>query len=62
MSPRIGRPTKGDNPKNISLQLRISKDTDIQLKECAKILKMSRTEVIETGIAQIYRDLVENKK
>lgn len=59
MSPRIGRPT--DNPKNISLQLRISTDTDKDLKFCAEQLGVTRTKVIEEGVKRI-RSEIEQKK
>ena len=57
MSPRTGRPIKGEEPKNISLQLRISKKTADELKECAEILKVSRTEVIENAVDNIFKKL-----
>jgi hypothetical protein len=57
MSPRTGRPIKGEEPKNISLQLRISKKTADELKECAEILKVSRTEVIEKAVENIFKKL-----
>ena len=57
MSPRTGRPIKGEEPKNISLQLRISKKTADELKECAEILKVSRTEVIEKAVDNIFKKL-----
>lgn len=59
MSPRTGRPPKGDTSKNISLQLRISKKTDTELKECAEKLGISRTEVIEKGIEMIHEMAVK---
>lgn len=54
MSPRTGRPLKGDCRKDVSLQLRISKDTADKLKKCSDILGISRTEVIEQGIDTVY--------
>lgn len=58
MSPRTGRPPKGDAPKNISLQLRISEKTNNELRQCSEILNISRTEVIEKGVETIYRQVV----
>lgn len=55
MSPRTGRPTKQEEPKTVSLQLRITEKTAEKLKRCAEVMKISRTEVIERGI-----DLVAN--
>ena len=59
MVSKMGRPT--DNPKNISLQLRISADTDRNLKFCADKLGVSRTKVIEEGIKKV-RSEIEKKK
>ena len=61
MSPRTGRPLKGESPKNISLQIRISEKTNDELKKCAETLGISRTEVIEKGISLIFKDVVTNK-
>lgn len=59
MSPRTGRPVKGEAPKNISLQLRISEKTAKELKKCSEMLGISRTEVIEKGVELIHNELVE---
>lgn len=58
MSPRTGRPPKGETPKNISLQLRISEKTADKLKKCSEILNISRTEVIEKGVELVYKEAV----
>lgn len=59
MSPRTGRPPKGETSKNISLQLRISEKTANELKKCSEILNVSRTEVIEKGVELIYKETVK---
>lgn len=61
MSPRTGRPPKGESAKNISLQLRISEKTSNQLKECAEVMSCSRTEVIEKGVELIHKSVVQKK-
>lgn len=58
MSPRIGRPPKGETSKNISLQLRISEKTANELKKCSEMLNISRTEVIEKGVELVYKETV----
>ena len=58
MSPKIGRPPKGESSKNVSLQLRITEKTAQELKECSEALKVSRTEVIEKGIEKIHSEVV----
>ena len=57
MSPRTGRPTKGKEKKDVSLQLRITKTTNERLQYCSDTLNKSRTEVIEQGVDMIYDDL-----
>ena len=58
MSPRTGRPPKGDTSKNMSMQLRISEKTANELKKCSEMLNISRTEVIEKGVELIYKETV----
>lgn len=55
MSPRIGRPPKNETSKNVSLQLRITEKTANELKECAEILGVSRTEVIEKSVEEFHK-------
>ncbi len=62
MSPRTGRPLKGEARKNTSLQLRISEKTAIELKECSELLGISRTEVIEKGVELIHRQAFPKEK
>ena len=49
MSPKTGRPPKQD-AKRIQLTLRIKEDTAKKLIDCARVLEVSRTEVIERGV------------
>ena len=49
MSPRTGRP-KSDNPRNINLNIRITKDESNLIQECADILNKTRTDVIVEGV------------
>ena len=55
MSPRIGRPPK-DNPRNINLNIRITKEESERIQNCADRLNRTRTDTIMMGI-----DMVENK-
>lgn len=52
---KMGRPT--DNPKDISLRIRLDKQTDDKLKECSESLKVTKSEVVRQGIARIHGDL-----
>lgn len=56
MSPRTGRPPK-EVTKDVSLGLRITKETAEKLQWCAEKLNVSRTEVIEKGIDLVERSL-----
>ena len=60
--PKIGRPLKGQTPKNISLQLRINEKTAYQLKQCANSLHITRTEVIEKGVEIVYNEVVKKEQ
>lgn len=59
MSPRTGRPPKNETSKNISLQLRITEKTANELKECADLLGISRTEVIEKSVEEFHKKMVK---
>ena len=51
----MGRPT--DNPKNISLKVRLDEDTSKKLDECVKVLEVSKAEVMRRGVNKVYKDL-----
>ncbi|WP_449454933.1 CopG family transcriptional regulator [Streptococcus suis] len=58
MSPRTGRP-KSENPRNVRLEIRITKDEAETLQEVADMLNVSRTNAIVQGIELLKS---ENKK
>lgn len=49
MSPRTGRPPK-DNPRKVSLNIRLTEGESKMLQECSDALEVSRTDVIVKGI------------
>lgn len=51
----MGRPT--DNPKDISLKIRLDKDTAEALDNCVNALAVSKAEVIRRGIHKVKDDL-----
>lgn len=55
MSPRMGRPPKG-NPRNMKLNLRLTEQEHTDIQYCADKLNTSRTEAIMRGI-----ELLKNK-
>ena len=56
---KMGRPT--DNPKDISLKIRLDTGTAEKLQSCAEDLKGSKAEVIRRGIHRMYDDLNDLK-
>ena len=59
MSPRTGRPKK-ENPRNISLNIRLTRDEAKMLQDCADLLEITRTNVIVKGVQKVMDEL-ENK-
>ena len=62
MSP-AGRP-KSENPKNVRLEIRLTKTESQLLEECSRELKTTKTDVIVKGIEIINQGLgqVNRKK
>lgn len=58
MSP-AGRPKK-DNPRNVSLNIRITREEAERIQNCADELKLTRTDTIMKGIKMVEDKL--NKK
>lgn len=59
MSPK-GRPPV-DNPKNIRLEIRLTKDEAELLKYCANELNVNRTDVINKGVKLVEAEIKKNK-
>ena len=59
MSSRTGRPPK-ENPRNVSLNLRLTRDEADLIQECADSLNTTRTAVIVQGV-KLVRESLENK-
>jgi len=57
MSPKTGRPIKGDSKRDQSLQIRISCEELNTLDKCSKELNVSRTDVISKGIYLVKNEL-----
>lgn len=55
---KMGRPT--DNPKDISLKVRLDKETAEKLDDCVHVMEVSKAEVIRRGVHKVHDDL--NKK
>lgn len=55
MSPRTGRPT--DNPKGVSIHVRLDKECEQILKEYCEQEKVVRTEAIRRGIKKLMPEI-----
>lgn len=60
MSPRTGRPPK-ENPRNINLNIRITKAESDKIQNCAEMLNMTRTDAIMKGIELVEKEIKEKK-
>ncbi len=60
MSPRTGRPPK-ENPRNINLNIRITKEESERIQNCADKLNMTRTDTIMKGIGMVEKEVEEQK-
>lgn len=49
---KMGRPT--DNPKDISLKVRLDKETAEKLDDCVQTLEVSKAEVIRRGVHKVH--------
>ncbi len=56
MSPKMGQKIKG-NPKNVRLDLRLTKQEADDLQYCADKLETSRTDVINRGVQKIKEEI-----
>lgn len=56
MSPKVGRP-KSEHTKDVKMNIRISKETANDLKECATALNISKVNVIERGIDLVKKQI-----
>ena len=53
---KIGRP-KSDNPRNIRLEITLSKDENEKLKRMSETLKLSKTSTIVKGLELLEKEL-----
>ena len=60
MCPRTGRPPK-ENPRNVNLNLRLTKGEAELIQECADELEMTRTDTIMRGINMVKSEIEKEK-
>lgn len=53
---KIGRPAS-KNPRNIQVKVRMTKEEAEKLEYCANEKKLSKTEVINLGVEEIYKTI-----
>ena len=56
MSPRTGRPPK-QNPRNINLNIRLTKNEAYDIQKCAELLNITRTDAIIRGIQLLKAEI-----
>ena len=61
LSPRTGRPMKGETRKELRLQLRLNQEEMALIDECVAETQMTRTEVVMEGVKLVKRELDKNK-
>lgn len=57
MSPRTGRPPKGEQSRTGKLTIRVSEQEASKIQECADRLHSTRTDAIMAGIDLLKADL-----
>ena len=60
MSPKLGQKLT-DNPKNVKLNLRLTKQEANDIKYCADKLHTTRVDVVNRGIQKLKKE-IDNKK
>lgn len=60
MSPKLGRPPK-ENPRNINLNIRITKNESKRIQNCADKLNMTRTDTIMKGIDMVEKEIEQKE-
>jgi len=57
MSPRTGRPPKGEQSRTQKITIRISEQEAQKIQDCADKMKSTRTDAIMAGIDLLKADL-----
>ena len=57
MSPRTGRPSKGEQSRTGKITIRVSKQEAQKIQECADKMNITRTDAIMAGIDLLKADL-----
>lgn len=55
MATKAGRPCS-DNPRNVQMRIRLTKDESDMLKKSATALNKTMTDIVVMGIEKVYAD------
>ena len=61
LPPRTGRPPKGETPRRLTLNIRLSEEEADMIKSCADALGLTRTDAIMKGIQLLKAELDKQK-
>lgn len=59
MSPKLGRPIAGDEPKNKQIALRATESTVRKFSECSRITGKTKTDLLEEMVNDLHNRLTE---
>ena len=59
MSPRMGRPIAGSEPKNRQIALRATETTVKKFQKCAEITGKTNTELLEKMVDELHERLTK---
>ena len=62
MSPRTGRPLKGETKRNNRVAIKLDDSEFEMLEECVKETQKTRTEIIALGIELVRKELDAKKE
>lgn len=62
MSPRTGRPKKGETRRGVQITIKLNDDEMQMLNECAERKGKTRTDVVVEGVRMVKQELDEQKK
>ena len=59
MSPKMGRPIVGDEPKNKQIALRATETTVKKFSECSRITGKTKTDLLEEMVNELHDRLTK---
>lgn len=59
MSPKMGRPIVGDEPKNKQIAMRVSQKTVEKFQKCSELLGKTKVKMFEDMVNELYDRLTK---